>query len=50
MRFYKLNDKGLPTDTVMSLAWAAYAWKRKESNNTYYDEEEGVDYLIDRVA
>ncbi|MEH2278332.1 MAG: hypothetical protein V7K40_26995 [Nostoc sp.] len=50
MRFYKLDDKGLATDTVMSLALAAYAWKRRESNNTYYDEEEAADYLLDRVA
>lgn len=50
MRFYKLHDKGLATDTVMSLALAAYAWKRRETNNTYYDEEEAVDYLMDRVA
>ncbi|MCC5631693.1 hypothetical protein LC613_28665 [Nostoc sphaeroides CHAB 2801] len=50
LRFYKLYDKGLATDTVMALALAAYAWKRRESNNTYYDEEEGVDYLMGRVA
>ncbi|MEH2010032.1 hypothetical protein [Nostoc sp.] len=25
MRFYKLDDKGLATDTVMSLGLAAYA-------------------------
>ncbi|MEH2202180.1 hypothetical protein [Nostoc sp.] len=50
MRFYKLEDKGLPTDCVMSLALAAYAWKRIESDNTYYDEEEGADYLMDMVA
>ena len=32
----------------MSLALAAFAWKRRESDNTYCDEEEDVDYLIDK--
>jgi hypothetical protein len=32
LRFYKLDDKGLSTDCVLSLALAAYAWKRRDSN------------------
>ncbi|WP_138503234.1 hypothetical protein [Nostoc sp. PA-18-2419] len=50
LRFYKLDDKGLPTDCVMSLALAAYAWKRKESNDKYIEDEEATTYLMDRVA
>ncbi len=34
----------------MRLALTSYAWKRRESNNTYYDEEESADYLMDMAA
>ncbi|MEH2126433.1 hypothetical protein [Nostoc sp.] len=46
MRFYKLEDKGLPTDCVMALALAAYAWKRRESDDSYIEEDDAVDFLI----
>lgn len=48
LKFYKLEDKGLPTDCVMSLALAAYAYKRRNDQVTYSDLVEGVpseDYL-----
>ncbi|BDI15967.1 hypothetical protein ANSO36C_17690 [Nostoc cf. commune SO-36] len=47
LRFYNLDDKGLPTDCVMSLALAAYGWKRINSNDSYTENDEATIYLND---